>query len=579
MTKNWKVKIKNTQKAEVFSLKLRKEIGDVILSILYHRGLKTDQEVERFFFFDYERDVVDPFLFSDMEKAVSRIREALEKQEKVTVFGDYDADGVTATALIEEVLKNIGIEQVTSYIPNRQTEGYGLNEKAIEYLKEQGVSLIVTVDCGITGKDEIEKARKLGIDVVITDHHNIPPVLPEAVAIINPKVPGSKYPQKDLAGVGIAFKLAQAIYKKIDPEKIDQLKWGLDLVAAGTIADCVPLLGENRVLAKYGMLVLSKTKRVGFQEMFKVAGIDFKEGKMFTSEQITFQIAPRINASGRMDHASVSLALLQEEDRVKARDMALEVEKKNQSRQKVTGEIVREVKILAENSFKDKSFILAHNPHWPVGVLGLVAGKITDEHQKPSIILQDQGETLVGSSRSIPEFDIMKALGKCRNLFIKFGGHSQAAGFSIKKENLEKFYAEFSQISEKSLAGFDFMPKMTADMLIDFDQIDWDLINFLGKMEPFGERNPEPIFWSQEVVVEEVKIVGNGNKHLKMFLHQKGGSPRVFDAIAFGFGKQFPELKKNDIINIVFKVRKDEWNGNQKIQLNILDMETGNPNN
>ncbi len=573
MEKNWKIEIKDTKAAEAFNPKLRKDIGDILLSLLYNRGLKTNQEVEDFFFFDYEKDVIDPFLFSDMEKAVLRIEKALEKKEKVAIFGDYDADGVTSTALLQEVLENLGFSEVVSYIPDRQTEGYGMNKEAVRYLKKQGVNLIITVDCGITSKEEIEESKELDIDVIVTDHHNAPPELPKALAIINPKAPNSGYPQKDLAGVGVAFKLAQAIYKKIDPEKIDQLKWELDLVAVGTIADCVPLVGENRVLAKYGMLVLSKTKRIGLQEMFKVARIDFKEGKMFTSEQITFQIAPRINASGRMDHASVSLALVQENDKIKARDMALEVEKKNQERQKITGEIVREIKVLADNSFRDKNFIMAYNQHWPVGILGLVSGKITDEYQKPSIVLQDQGEELVGSLRSIPEFDVMEALTKCSELFIKFGGHSQAAGISIKKKNIEKFFSKFSQISKKELSDFDFLPKMKADISITLDQIDWELVNLLEKMEPFGESNTEPIFWSQEIVVEEAKIVGNGNKHLKMFLRQKGGSPKVFDAIAFGFGKHFSGLKKNDIIKAVFKIKKDEWNGSQKIQLNILDME------
>jgi single-stranded DNA-specific DHH superfamily exonuclease len=425
--------------------------------------------------------------------------------------------------------------------------------------------------------------------------------------------------------------LAQAIYKEIQPEKISQTKWLLDLVAIGTIADCVSLLGENRILVKYGLVVLSKTKRVGLQEMFKVGRMTISEKEVPNVHKVAFQISPRINAAGRMDHANVAFNLLIEKESAVARIMALEIEGKNQERQKVTAEITREIKIIAENSFKEKRFIFAENAHWPVGLLGLVAGKITDEFNKPTMILQKQGEELAGSLRSIPQVNIIETLEKCSVFLERFGGHSQAAGVRVKKinlekfcakmskliedelkgkeidltqeadleislhdvgwgllqdlqkmepfgegrvknVNLEKFCAEMSELIEKELEGKEMNLAQEADMEIGAENIGWELMLELKKMEPFGEGNNEPIFIIKNLIVEDVKIVGNGNKHLKMFLRAEEGSPKMFDAIFFGGGNDFGEIKKGDKIDIACNLCQDEWNGNKKIQLKIIDL-------
>ncbi|MFA6160337.1 MAG: single-stranded-DNA-specific exonuclease RecJ [Parcubacteria group bacterium] len=566
---NWE--IKNNKNGD-FSGGLLEKYGPIILQLLKNRGLEAPEEIEKYFNFDYEKDLSDPFKITNMKKAVERISKAIENQESVAIFGDYDADGVSSSAVLFETLTNLGLQNISCYIPDRQLEGYGMNQKAVEYLSEKKITLIITVDCGITNITEVEKAKEVGIDVIITDHHHAPEILPKAYALINPNIVNSGFPFKSLAGVGVAFKLAQALCQKQAPEKSEQLKWALDLVALGTIADCVPLLGENRVLAKYGLIVLSKTKRVGFLEMFKVGRIDISENNIPDAHKVAFQVAPRINAAGRMDHANVAYNLLIEKNPVLARDMALEVESNNQKRQKITAEIFREIQVLATNSFKDKKFIFAESPHWPVGILGLVAGKIADEFQKPTIVLQRQETEFVGSLRSIPEINIIETLGKCSELLTRFGGHSQAAGVTVKPENIEKFYEKMSQLIEEELAGKEIVPVLDVDCEITLDDINWEFVAELKKMEPFGIGNEVPVFLAKNVIISDLKIVGNGSKHWKLSLMSTSGSPKIFDAIGFSLATKFPDLKKDDKIEMVFNIQEDEWSGNKKIQLNLIDL-------
>ncbi|HPN96587.1 MAG TPA: single-stranded-DNA-specific exonuclease RecJ [Candidatus Moranbacteria bacterium] len=568
----WKIKNKDDGKNQIVVDKY----NPLILALLRTRGIRTQEEIESFFQFDYEKDLTDPMKVSGMEKAVGRIEEAKKNKEKITIFGDYDADGVTATALLFDVLEELEFENVNYYIPDRQIEGYGLNEEAIKFLKSGGTDLIITVDCGITAVEEVEMAKKLGMDVIITDHHHVPDKLPGALAVINPHLPNSGFKFEELAGVGVAFKLAQAVYKKMAPDKIDQLKWALDLVAIGTIADCVNLLGENRVLVRYGLIVLSKTKRIGLQEMFKVGRIDISEDKIPDTHKIAFQIAPRINAAGRMDHASVSYKLIIEKNRVKAREMALEVEVKNQDRQKITSQIVKEVEILAINSFKDKKFIFAQNEHWPVGILGLVAGKIADKFKKPTIVLQHQEKELVGSLRSIPEINIMEVLEECSDALERFGGHAQAAGVRLKKEKADRFYEKFERAIEKKAIKEKAVLVLEADLEIRAEDVDWEFVKELKMMEPFGMGNAEPVFVMKNLIIEDMKIVGNGNKHLKMSVRAKNGNPKIFDSIGFSMGDKFSDLKKGDVIDVVTTLSEDEWNGNKKIQLKLIDIRKSN---
>lgn len=569
MQRLWKIK----ENSRIAGAADGKKFHPLILQLLASRGLAEEESINIFFKPDYATGIHDPFIFADMEKAVARIVSAKDKKEKVAIFGDYDADGVTSSALLFEVLTRFGFQDIEVYIPDRQLEGYGMNVEALDHLHKEGVKLIITVDCGVTNVSEVAHARGLGVDVIVTDHHHVPKILPEAVAVINPHIEGCAYPFKNLAGVGVAFKLAQALYQRLDPKNVDQLKWFLDLVAIGTIADCVPLLGENRVIVKYGLVVLSKTRRIGLLEMFKVGRIVIDENNIPDTQKIAFQISPRINAAGRMDHANVAYNLMIEKNPIVARDMALEVESKNQERQKVTKEIVREIKVIAENSFKDKKLIFVHNEHWQVGILGLIAGKIADEFNKPTVVMQKQESEFVGSLRSIPAVNIIEALEKCSDLLIRFGGHAQAAGVRVAADQVEKFYEKLLQIIEDQLAGKDITPEIEIDAEILASDINWDLMTEIRRMEPFGEGNDEPVFLLKNILIDDLRVVGNGSKHLKLSLRPESGSPKMFDAIGFGFGDKFPELKKGDKIDIVFNLQEDEWNGNKKIQLRLMDLQ------
>ncbi len=571
MQRKWKLK----ENSDSFDFSGLDKYNPLILKLLSSRGISTQEAIENFFDFNY---FISPDLFkiSGMNEAVERIILAKERKEKVAIFGDYDADGVTATALLNEVLESLGFANLTYYIPDRQLEGYGMNEKALEFLQKDGVKLIITVDSGVTNFVEVEKAKSLGIDVIITDHHHIPEIFPKAVAIINPHLKNSGFDSpaggSDLAGVGVAFKLAQALYQKIQPEKIDQLKWMLDLVAIGTVADCVELLGENRMFVKYGLVVLSKTRRVGLQEMFKVGRIEISENNIPDTQKIAFQIAPRINAAGRMDHASVSYKLIMEKDRAQARLMALEVESKNQERQKMTTEIVKEIEKIVARDFSDKKFIFAQNTHWPVGILGLVAGKVADKFGKPTVIFQAQEKEYVGSLRSIPEINIVEALEKCSELLSKFGGHSQAAGVRIVPENAEQFCEKMTEIIETELQEKEIISTLTIDLEIKAKDISWEFIADLKKMEPFGMGNKEPVFLLRSMRIVDARMVGNGSKHLKLALKAADDNPKIFDAIGFKLGEEFSSLKKDDLVDIVFTLSEDEWNGSKKIQMKLVDI-------
>jgi single-stranded-DNA-specific exonuclease len=563
----WKLK-KSEKNQQIGSL-----VHPVIRQLLFQRGLNSEEEMSIFLTPQYERDIHDPFLFSEMKKVVERLGKALKNKEKVAIFGDYDADGITSTIILQETLFEIGFVPEI-YIPDKRTEGYGLNQAALDGFKTKNISLIITVDCGIANAEEIEYANSIGIDVIVVDHHHIPERLPEAFAIINPHMENCGYPFKNLAGVGVAFKLVQALYAQFLSKKIEQSKWLLDLVAIGTVADCVPLIGENRAIVAFGLVVLSKTKRVGLEELFQVGRIEIDEHHFPRAEQISFQIAPRINAAGRMDHANIAYNLLVEKNRVKARGLALELESKNQERQKATARVVEEVRALAKNQFKEKKLIFAESEHFPIGVVGLAAGKIAEEFYKPTVILQKDDKTSRGSLRSIPELSIISALEKCSKWLIKFGGHHQAAGILLQNENLKSFYECLDNVIEKELQDRELTPFTHIEMEIKTQEIDMEIAEVIQKLEPFGSGNPEPVFMMKKMIIHELKTVGSDGKHLKLFLRSKDGSPKVFEAIGFRLAKLFP-LKNGDEIDIIFTINLDNWNGNRKLQLKMADIHPG----
>lgn len=560
--------ILNERKDDVSGISLK--LHPLVVQLLFSRGIETEEEMKKFVFPDYERDSHDPFLFSDMKKVVGRIKSAQEKKEKVAIFGDYDADGITASIIIKETLDLLGIECFT-YIPDKMKEGYGMNIAAVEKFKEKNVSLIITVDCGITNIAEVKKAKESGIDVIITDHHHVPEEVPDALAIINPHRPDSKYPFKDLAGVGVAFKVVQAVFEKLLKDKLQQTKWMLDLVGIGTIADCVPLIGENRLYAKYGLLVLSKTRRVGLREMFSVGRIVVDEQHLPDARKVSFHIAPRINAAGRIKHANLAYDLIFEKDIAKARSWALEIESQNSQRQKVTEKVVEEVSILARNIFKDKKFIFAVGEHFPAGVLGLAAGKIAQQFSRPTAIFQKGESVSMGSFRSIPQLNIIEMIGKFGDTLVKFGGHSQAAGASIENKNLDKFYEKMSEAIEKELESYDFSEEIRVDGKIGASDIDFGLADAFEKLKPFGEGNREPVCLVENLTVRETRIVGNGNKHIKLYL-SPANEPKIFEAISFNGYEKYSHVKVGDVVDVLCNIQKDEWKGNEKIQLMLIDL-------
>lgn len=539
--------------------------------LLDARGYRDDEGCKRFFSPDYDRDLHDPFLFSQMERVVGRIGKALKMKETIGIFGDYDADGVTSSVVMREALEALGCE-VAVYIPKKDTEGHGLNERAIDSFIEQGVKLMLTLDCGMMNHREIEKANERGLDVIIIDHHHVPEVLPLAYAIINPKLPGETYPFRDLCGAGTSFKVAQALFRRFAPDQEDQLKWLLDAVAIGTVADVMPLIDENRVLVRYGLTVLSRTRREGLRAMFRVGRLPIDEENRPTARDIGFQIAPRINAASRMDHAMLAHDLLIEKDPERAYELALELEAKNIARQKLSKEATEKVQHIAEERYRDKKFIFAVGEEYPFGIVGLIAGRIASTFRKPTCVLYRGATESMGSFRSISEFDIIEAIGQCSDLLVKFGGHSQAAGMTIRNEHLDAFYERFSQLVEEGLQETITEPELWIDMSLESSDIVPELVSDISRFAPFGEGNPEPVFHLSDVGVQRVRFVGNGEKHLKLSLETADGS-KVFDAIGFSLGERFANVSVGDRFDAVFHLEENTWNGRTSIQLKLLDLD------
>lgn len=550
----------------------RFKLDPLMARLLMRRGVDTDEKLERFFWPDYEAHLHDPFFFHALPSVIERIREAMNRKEKVGVFGDFDADGVTGSAVLREALEGLGLEVVV-HIPDKVQEGHGISRQGIEKFSEAGVTLLFTVDCGISNLKEVDEANALGMNVVIIDHHHIPPVLPRALASINPKMPESGYPFRDLCGAGTAFKVMQGVYQKLKPEKLPQLKWLLDLVALGTIADCMPLIDENRVLVKYGLIVLSKTKRPGLQELYSVGNIRIDENNVPDSVTVGFQIAPRINAAGRMAHAQTAHDLLVSSDISQAKYLASQLENYNRDRQKVSTSIVEDIRKVVEKKFSEKKFILVSESHYPLGIVGLAAGRIAEEFGKPTAVLQKGERVSQGSFRSIPGFNIIRAIEECSDLLEKFGGHEQAAGMTIGNDNIEKFYDRFHAIIEREMSGIVLNPEIAVEETASGSHASLDFVRMLKKFEPFGEGNPEPIFLFSRVQLVEARLVGKTGKHIKVKLHiPMDGGNQLVDGIGFGLAEKLLEIDRGDTIDVIGMLRENVWNGNSSVQIYVLDM-------
>ena len=533
-------------------------LSPLITQILFNRGLADAAQVDPFLRMDKSLSP-DPFLLPDMEMAVTRIYRAVLGGEKIAIYGDFDADGITSTAVLVQGLRAFNVEAIP-YIPHRIDEGHGLKITAVENLKKEGVSLIITTDCGITGINPVKKASRLGIDVIITDHHTPTEELPPAFAVVNPKIASSRYPFIELAGVGVAYKLLQALLASVSKES--RLEEVVDLVALGTVADMTPLLGENRYLVCQGLKRMNAAPRLGLTELLTKAGLS--TGAL-TSENITWTIAPRLNTASRMDHALPSYELLMTDSTARAGELTDWLEQKNTERQQITSKattVAREQVLAA----KLEALIMVRADDFSAGISGLVANKLSDEFYRPSVVVRTGKKISTGSCRSIPEFNLIKALTKCRELFIEFGGHAGAAGFMILTHNLPLLQERLIKLAETELAGVDLRPKIDIDAEVTLKELAGSAYRTIQQLAPFGQANPQPTFVSRNVKVVNCRTMGSDNGHLRLKLEQNG---MVWDAVAFGFGANQAEMC--DPLDIVYNLELDQWNGKSTLRLNVID--------
>ncbi len=539
-------------------------ISPLLSRILFHRGITEASQIQAFLAGDITL-CNDPFLLPGMHQAVVRINRALLGGEKIAIFGDFDTDGVTATAVMVEGLSLLGTQAVP-YIPHRVTEGYGLKSAALENLHKQGITLVISVDCGVTAVLPVKRAKRLGMDIVITDHHVPTNEIPDAAAVIDPKLPGSMYPFHELSGVGVAFKLLQALFRSMGKELGNDLV--TDLVALGTVADMVPLLGENRYLVKQGLMVLNDTPRPGIRELMKYAG---NGDNNIDSETISWLLAPRLNAAGRLDHANTSYHLLTTTILEEARLLAEQLQKKNLERQSLTAKATNQAKeqVTAQGI---NPVLLAQDIDFPVGICGLVAGRLVDEYYHPAVVVRTGEMYCTGSCRSIPEFNIIGALNAYQSAvggLIHFGGHAQAAGFTLPVRKLTRFSDFLNKMAETQLKGLDLRPSLDIDAEARFSELGGDVYPTIQKLSPFGQGNPVPAFLSRGVEVVECRTMGSSNEHLKMKFKQGGV---VWNAVGFGLGGSQSEMKSP--VDLVYNVELDHWNGSRNLRLNILDFQS-----
>ncbi len=531
--------------------------------LLYNRGLTEPPQIELFLKAD-KRLSGDPLLIPDMHQAAARTYQALLSGESIAVYGDFDADGITGTAILAQGLEALG-GKITPYIPHRLREGHGLNSNALEHLQQQGISLVITVDCGITDISQATKAKKDGLDIIITDHHTPLDELPPAIATVDPKRADSSYPFPELAGVGVAFKLLQALYQSMGKE--EQLNGLLDLVALGTVADMVPLLGENRYLVKQGLKLMNSQLRLGIREMALLSGTSTDS---LTAEDISWVLAPRLNAIGRLEHALSSYNLMITESPEEARGIAIILEEKNVERQRLTTKTLAKAReqVLAKGILP---ILIASGSDYPPGIVGLVAGRLTDEFYRPSIVIKTSDSYSTGSCRSIPEFNIIQALNQCRNLLSHFGGHARAAGFTLPTKDLPQLEQQLSQMAATELEGIDLRPKLNIDTQTTLYQLGGATYQAIQELAPFGQGNPLPIFLSRSVEVAECQAMGNNGEHLRLKLKQNGAT---WDAVAFRMGNCSTEV--HSTIDIVYNLKLEKWHGQETLRLNILDFVPSN---
>jgi single-stranded-DNA-specific exonuclease len=545
------------------------DLPSLLVQLLHNRGLTEAQQVGDFLAGRFRTD--NPYRLKGMSEAVTRLRRAIAEEEKVAVYGDFDTDGVTATALLVQTFSALGA-RVQPYIPHRVDEGYGLNLDALRQLYRQGVRLVVTVDCGIRSVREVQLARR-GLDLIVTDHHQVGPELPPATAVINPKRPDSAYPFVDLAGVGVAFKLAQGLLRA-------QQKAGsacdlsesslLDLVAMGTVADLAPLLGENRALVRRGLEALNERPRPGVEALMADAGV--RRGQVDAST-IGFRLAPRLNAAGRIGTAMLAYQLLTSRDALETRNLADQLGELNQRRQQLTERTVAEAEAQVKANDPEACLYLAASRDFLPGIVGLAASRLTDAYYRPSVVVELSDEVSRGSCRSIAEFDITNALDQCQDLLLRHGGHRAAAGFTIATKNLTSLHRRLQSIAAERLADKELRPTLDIDAEIPLEEVDWATHSLLGQLEPCGVGNLRPVLLSRNVQVSARRTVGRETKHLKLDLRDRKGV--TWDAIAFRKGELAARVPAR--IDIAYMLDANEWNFRRRLQLVIQDLREASP--
>ncbi|WP_188648891.1 single-stranded-DNA-specific exonuclease RecJ [Marinithermofilum abyssi] len=534
-------------------------VNPLIARLLVNRGLDDVDRARRFLHVEAD-GLYDPILMDGMEDAVQRIRRALDQEERIWIYGDYDADGVSSTGLMMRVFRQLQAD-VDYYIPNRFTEGYGLNRDALQKAKEAGVDLIISVDTGISAVEEAQTARELGLDLIITDHHEPPETLPEALAVINPKKPGCPYPFEMLAGVGVAFKLAQALLGRV-PEEV------LEVAALGTIADLVPLVDENRILAALGLERMNRRKHVGLSALLEVSGI---EGEV-NAGHVGFSLGPRINASGRLDSAGRAVELLLTEDPEEAHQIAKELDGMNRERQQLVEMIADEASaMVASEPDRHRRVIVVAGTGWNVGVIGIVASRLVEKYYRPAIVLgiDEETGTAKGSARSIAGFDIYRALARCADLLPHFGGHQMAAGMSLPAENLSSLHERLNGIAEEWLTEEDYIPLTQVDAELTVQDVNLDLIEQLEQLQPYGIGNPTPRFRITGAKLGRMQLIGREKNHVKMALEQEG---ITLDAVGFRMGELAEEIAPRSRVELLGELQINEWNQRRSPQLLVRDV-------
>ena len=558
MKKEWQ--FYNTDKEKVEEISKKYNINKLLATFLVNRDIVEDEKIN-VFLNPTRNNFHNPFKMPDMECACNRVIQAIENNEKTIIYGDYDVDGITSTTVLTNFLAERGLH-VDSYIPNRLNEGYGLNNNAIDKIVKQGYTLMITVDCGISAVEEIEYANSLGIETIITDHHEPGEQLPKAIAVVDAKRQDNTYPCRDLAGVGVVFKLIQAIGQKLNLDEKDYLKY-LDIVCVGTISDIVPLVDENRVIAKLGLKLVEQTRNIGLKSLIIASGY-----KKIDSTMVSFGIAPRINASGRMGHQEDALDLFLSKDAQEASELTQKLNEYNTSRQEIEREIYNEaIKKIESENLANGSVIVVTGNGWHHGVVGIVASKISELYFKPCILLSFDDDIGKGSGRSIPGFDLHEALVQCSSYLDKFGGHAMAVGVTVEKEKLEGFREAFEKYAvQKNIK--DIAPIINIDAEFSLNEIEKEYVESLKELEPFGEGNKMPLFAFKNLKINAIRTLSEG-KHIKLTLQDNNN---MINAIGFNMGELAEDYRIGDKINVVGVLEVNTFNGVDSVQINLKDI-------